>query len=78
MCMCVTVRYVAPEYANTSLLNEKSDLYSFGVLPLEAITVRDPVDYQRPANEVEYICLDFRNVNLMLKTCVCHWQVNLV
>lgn len=45
-------RYVAPEYANTGLLNEKSDIYSFGVLVLEAVTGRDPVDYSRSANEV--------------------------
>lgn len=45
-------RYVAPEYANTGLLNEKSDVYSFGVVLLEAITGRDPVDYGRPAHEV--------------------------
>lgn len=44
--------YVAPEYANSGLLNEKSDIYSFGVLLLEAITGRDPVDYTRPTNEV--------------------------
>jgi len=44
-------RYVAPEYANSGLLNEKSDVYSFGVLLLEAITGRDPVDYSRPAAE---------------------------
>lgn len=48
-------RYVAPEYANTGLLNEKSDIYSFGVLLLEAITGRDPVDYARPSNEVSII-----------------------
>lgn len=48
-------RYVAPEYANTGLLNEKSDVYSFGVLLLEAVTGRDPIDYGRPANEVS-IC----------------------
>jgi serine/threonine protein kinase len=45
-------RYVAPEYANSGLLNEKSDVYSFGVVLLEAITGRDPVDYGRPAHEV--------------------------
>lgn len=43
---------MAPEYANTGLLNERSDVYSFGVLLLEAVTGRDPVDYARPANEV--------------------------
>ena len=43
---------MAPEYANSGLLNEKSDIYSFGVLLLEAVTGRDPVDYARPANEV--------------------------
>lgn len=49
-------RYVAPEYANTGLLNEKSDVYSFGVLLLEVVTGRDPVDYARPANEVPIAC----------------------
>ncbi|KAF9682828.1 hypothetical protein SADUNF_Sadunf05G0148800 [Salix dunnii] len=47
--------YVAPEYANTGMLNEKSDIYSFGVLLLESITGRDPVDHGRPANEVNLV-----------------------
>lgn len=46
---------MAPEYANSGLLNEKSDVYSFGVVLLEAITGRDPVDYSRPSNEVSMI-----------------------
>ncbi|KAK7276760.1 hypothetical protein RIF29_17906 [Crotalaria pallida] len=50
-----TFGYVAPEYANSGLLNEKSDIYSFGVLLLEAVTGRDPVDYARPANEVNLV-----------------------
>jgi serine/threonine protein kinase len=47
-------RYVAPEYANTGLLNERSDVYSFGVLLMEIITGRDPVDYNRAAGEVGF------------------------
>ncbi|RWW08003.1 hypothetical protein GW17_00028588 [Ensete ventricosum] len=31
--------YVAPEYANTGLVNEKSDVYSFGVLLLETVNL---------------------------------------
>lgn len=56
-------RYVAPEYANTGLLNEKSDIYSFGVLVLEAVTGRDPVDYSRPANEVPSVS-DVMHINV--------------
>ncbi|XP_050375229.1 probable receptor-like protein kinase At5g18500 [Argentina anserina] len=50
-----TFGYVAPEYANSGLLNEKSDVYSFGVVILEAITGRDPVDYGRQAQEVNLV-----------------------
>jgi len=50
-----TFGYVAPEYANSGLLNEKSDVYSFGVVLLEAITGRDPIDYERPPNEVNLV-----------------------
>ncbi|XVF62359.1 hypothetical protein PTKIN_Ptkin09bG0001300 [Pterospermum kingtungense] len=50
-----TFGYVAPEYANSGLLNEKSDVYSFGIVLLEAITGRYPVDYSRPQPEVNMV-----------------------
>ncbi|CAE5967613.1 unnamed protein product [Arabidopsis arenosa] len=50
-----TFGYVAPEYANSGLLNEKSDVYSYGVVLLEAITGRYPVDYARPKEEVHMV-----------------------
>uniref|UniRef100_A0A0D9YC18 non-specific serine/threonine protein kinase n=1 Tax=Oryza glumipatula TaxID=40148 RepID=A0A0D9YC18_9ORYZ len=50
-----TFGYVAPEYANTGMLNEKSDVYSFGVLLLETVTGREPVDYSRSGNEVNLV-----------------------
>ncbi|XP_042013838.1 probable serine/threonine-protein kinase At1g01540 [Salvia splendens] len=50
-----TFGYVAPEYACTGMLNEKSDIYSFGILIMEVITGRTPVDYNRPQGEVNLV-----------------------
>ncbi|OMO78873.1 hypothetical protein CCACVL1_14029 [Corchorus capsularis] len=47
--------YVAPEYASTGMLNERSDVYSFGILLMEIISGRNPVDYSRPQGEVNLV-----------------------
>ncbi|XP_057494969.1 probable receptor-like serine/threonine-protein kinase At4g34500 [Actinidia eriantha] len=50
-----TFGYVSPEYANTGMLNERSDVYSFGILLMEIITGRNPVDYSRPPREMNLV-----------------------
>ncbi|WCJ33890.1 Protein kinase superfamily protein [Euphorbia peplus] len=50
-----TFGYVSPDYASTGMLNEGSDVYSFGILLMEMITGRSPIDYSRPAGEMNLV-----------------------
>jgi len=50
---------MAPEYASSGKLTEKSDVFSFGVVLLELITGRKPVDKTQPFLDdsmVEWVC----------------------
>ncbi|PKA56738.1 Proline-rich receptor-like protein kinase PERK9 [Apostasia shenzhenica] len=46
-----TFGYLAPEYASTGKLTERSDVFSFGVVLLELITGRKPVDSSQPLGD---------------------------
>ncbi|BAT99533.1 hypothetical protein LR48_Vigan06g099500 [Vigna angularis] len=46
-----TFGYMAPEYATSGKLTDRSDVFSFGVVLLELITGRKPVDPMQPLGE---------------------------
>ncbi|XP_010499374.1 PREDICTED: receptor-like protein kinase HSL1 isoform X2 [Camelina sativa] len=49
--------YIAPEYAYTLRVNEKSDIYSFGVVILEIVTRKRPVDPELGEKDlVKWVC----------------------
>ncbi|KAL9243635.1 hypothetical protein vseg_017495 [Gypsophila vaccaria] len=61
--------YIAPEYAYTLRVNEKSDTYSFGVVILELVTGKRPVDPEYGEKDlVKWVCtiMDQKGVDHVL------------
>ncbi|PIA40013.1 hypothetical protein AQUCO_02500022v1 [Aquilegia coerulea] len=55
--------YIAPEYGYTLKVDEKSDIYSYGVVLLELLSGKRPVDpeFGESINIVEWVCEKIRN-----------------
>jgi serine/threonine protein kinase len=65
-----TFGYVAPEYAMTGHLLVKSDVYSYGVVLLELLTGRRPVDMSQPSGQ-ENLVTWVRFLSALIFSCYC-------
>jgi serine/threonine protein kinase len=59
-----TAGYVDPEYLRTNYLTVKSDVYSYGILLLEILSGRRPIEVKRAREKITV-----RWVSLLLYSC---------
>ncbi|KAK8557660.1 hypothetical protein V6N13_008032 [Hibiscus sabdariffa] len=75
--LCKTVKgtfgYLAPEYFQHGKVSDKTDVYAFGVVLLELITGRKPIEARRPPGE-ENLVLWFLPISRQNLSCTEEWQ----
>ena len=63
-----TAGYVDPEYLRTNHLTIKSDVFSYGILLLEILSGRRPIEVRRGATEritVRWVCIHYPTLALI-------------